>query len=77
MGERLAERDLRLEAGVALGGVALVLGVERLAEPGAVGAAAAREAGAALRAEQQLGDSDLERALGRVRARSSAAKVRK
>ena len=51
-------------------GLPLVLGVERLAEPGAVRAAARAEAGPAVRPEQQLGDSDLERAGGSGRRAS-------
>ena len=73
MRERLAERHLRLEGGVAAGGVPLVFRVQRLPEPRAVSAAAASEARAAVGPEQQLGDSDPERALGRVGARGSAA----
>jgi hypothetical protein len=75
--ERLAERELGFEAGVFARRPALVVRVEELAEPRGVGAAAlgeGSEAGAAVGPEQQLGDSDLERAGDRVGARGGSAR---
>jgi hypothetical protein len=75
--EGFVQGHLGLEARVALRSLPLVFGVEELSEPGAVRAAA--EAGMAARAEEQLGDRDLERAGDRVGARGSPAdtKVRR
>jgi hypothetical protein len=70
--EGFAEGHFGFEARVGLRRLALVLRVEPLAEPGAVRTAG--EAGAAIRAEQQLGDPDLERTSDRVGARGSARK---
>jgi hypothetical protein len=70
--EGFAQGHLGFEVRVGLRGLALVFRVEPLAEPGAVRTAA--EAGAAIRAEQQLGDPDFERAGDRVGARGSARK---